>query len=73
MSFSAPRRGLTAVVGHSGAGKSTLFHLVERFLECDQGTLSVFGRDVARWPLGELRSRIGYVDQSFTLLESTVR
>ncbi|MEU6103061.1 ABC transporter ATP-binding protein [Streptomyces flaveolus] len=73
VSFSAPRRGLTAVVGHSGAGKSTLFHLVERFLECEQGTLSVLGRDVARWPLGELRSRIGYVDQSFTLLESTVR
>ncbi|MFI7295369.1 ABC transporter ATP-binding protein [Streptomyces sp. NPDC050121] len=73
VSFSAPRRGLTAVVGHSGAGKSTLFHLIERFLDCDQGTLSVFGHDVARWPLGELRSRIGYVDQSFTLLESTVR
>ncbi|MEQ8147006.1 ABC transporter ATP-binding protein [Streptomyces sp. OP7] len=73
VSFSAPRRGLTAVVGHSGAGKSTLFHLVERFLHSDRGTVSVLDRDVTRWTLHDLRSRLGYVDQSFTLLEGTVR
>ncbi|MFG3046761.1 ABC transporter ATP-binding protein [Streptomyces sp. NPDC048241] len=73
VSFSAPRRGLTAVVGHSGAGKSTLFHLIERFLECSEGTLSVLGQDVTDWPLHDLRSRLGYVDQSFTLLEGTIR
>ncbi|WP_053914455.1 ATP-binding cassette domain-containing protein [Streptomyces sp. SCSIO 75703] len=61
------------MVGFSGAGKSTPFHLVERFVECDRGTLSVLSRDVTRWLLPELRSRLGYVDQSFTLLEGTSR
>ncbi|MFD5516227.1 ABC transporter ATP-binding protein [Streptomyces sp. NPDC127066] len=73
VTFRVPRRGLTAVVGHSGAGKSTLFTLIERFMDSAEGTVSVLGRDVSRWPLQELRSRLGYVDQAFTLLEGTIR
>ncbi|MGX4692300.1 ABC transporter ATP-binding protein [Streptomyces sp. JNUCC 63] len=73
VTFRVPRRGLTAVVGHSGAGKSTLFTLIERFMDSSDGTLSVLGRDVSQWPLQQLRSRLGYVDQAFTLLEGTIR
>ncbi|MFJ2816629.1 ABC transporter ATP-binding protein [Streptomyces sp. NPDC087294] len=73
VTFRVPRRGLTAVVGHSGAGKSTLFTLIERFMESSDGTLSVLGHDVSQWPLQQLRSRLGYVDQAFTLLEGTIR
>jgi ATP-binding cassette subfamily B protein len=73
VSFTAPRRGLTALVGRSGAGKSTVLTLVERFLHPESGTLRVLGHDVRAWPLDELRRRVAYVDQSFTLLEGTVR
>ncbi|UFQ16864.1 MULTISPECIES: ABC transporter ATP-binding protein [Streptomyces] len=73
VSLRVPRRGLTAVVGHSGAGKSTLLTLIERFEDASSGSITVLGQDVRDWPLDALRSRIGYVDQSFTLLEGTVR
>ncbi|MEU4089860.1 ABC transporter ATP-binding protein [Streptomyces aureus] len=73
LTFSAPRRGLTALVGHSGAGKSTVLTLVERFMHPDRGTIRVLGHDVDGWPLDDLRRRVAYVDQTFTLLEGTVR
>ncbi|WP_328872377.1 ABC transporter ATP-binding protein/permease [Streptomyces sp. NBC_00287] len=73
VSFTAPRRGLTALVGRSGAGKSTVLTLVERFLHPGSGTVRVLGHDVGAWPLDQLRRRVAYVDQSFTLLEGTVR
>ncbi|MFF6999322.1 ABC transporter ATP-binding protein [Streptomyces sp. NPDC008313] len=73
LTFAAPRRGLTALVGHSGAGKSTVLTLVERFMHPDQGSIRVLGHDVDDWPLDALRRRVTYVDQAFTLLEGTVR
>ncbi|MER7503402.1 ABC transporter ATP-binding protein [Nonomuraea pusilla] len=71
--FTVPRHGLTAIVGRSGAGKTTVLGLVERFMDLDAGRIAVFGRDLPDWPLPELRGRIAYVDQSFTLLRDTVR
>ncbi|MFJ5557816.1 ABC transporter ATP-binding protein [Streptomyces sp. NPDC093250] len=73
VTFEAPRHGLTALVGHSGAGKSTVLTLVERFLHPDSGSVRVLGHDVHAWPLDQLRRRVAYVDQSFTLLEGSVR
>ncbi|MGA5520540.1 ABC transporter ATP-binding protein [Streptomyces pseudogriseolus] len=71
--FAAPARGLTALVGPSGAGKTTLLGLIERFLLPDSGRILVCGLPVERWPLHQLRREITYVDQSFTLVEGTVR
>ncbi|ALC29172.1 ABC transporter ATP-binding protein [Streptomyces bacillaris] len=73
VSFRVPARGLTAIVGASGAGKSTALQLIERFIAPSAGTVEVLGRPVERWPLGELRGRIAYVDQACTLIEGTVR
>jgi ATP-binding cassette subfamily B protein len=73
VSLTVPRRGLTALVGPSGGGKSTLLAMIERLLLPDGGTLTLHGADLSRWPLHELRRRLSYVDQSFTLLEGTVR
>ncbi|MFC9744471.1 ABC transporter ATP-binding protein [Streptomyces niveus] len=72
-SFAAPARGLTAIVGPSGAGKTTLLGLTERFLLPDSGRISLCGAPVEQWPLRQLRGEISYVDQSFTLVEGTVR
>ncbi|MEU5396667.1 ABC transporter ATP-binding protein [Streptomyces tibetensis] len=71
--FAAPRRGLTAIVGPSGAGKTTLLGLTERFLLPESGRIAVCGLPVEQWPLHQLRGAISYVDQSFTLVEGTVR
>ncbi|GHC96435.1 putative ABC transporter ATP-binding protein [Nocardiopsis terrae] len=71
--FNVPPRGLTAFVGPSGAGKSTVFALLERFYEPESGAVLVDGRDVREWPLAELRSVIGYVEQDAPVLAGTLR
>ncbi|MFD3699858.1 ABC transporter ATP-binding protein [Streptomyces sp. NPDC058646] len=71
--FEVPARGLTAVVGLSGAGKSTALALIERFMEPQSGRVHLFGEEATSLPLTELRGRIAFVDQAFTLLGDTVR
>nr|WP_241562073.1 ABC transporter ATP-binding protein [Streptomyces hoynatensis] len=73
VSFTVPPRGMTAFVGPSGAGKTTVFSLVERFYDATSGRVLVDGRDVRDWPLAELRSAIGYVEQDAPVLSGTLR
>ncbi|GLX01319.1 hypothetical protein Misp02_54050 [Microtetraspora sp. NBRC 16547] len=73
VTFEVPAGGMTALVGPSGAGKSTVFGLVERFYEPDSGAISVGGRDIRDWPLEELRSALGYVEQDAPILAGTLR
>ncbi|WHM36808.1 ABC transporter ATP-binding protein [Streptomyces sp. BPTC-684] len=73
VTFSAPREGLTAIVGASGAGKTTALSLIERFVQPNSGKVTILGHDTSIWPLQALRARIAYVDQAFTLVEATVR
>jgi ABC-type multidrug transport system fused ATPase/permease subunit len=73
VTFSVPPGGMTAIVGPSGAGKSTLFALIERFYDVTGGRILVDGRDVRDWPLGQLRSSIGYVEQDTPALAGTLR
>ncbi|MEU7985634.1 ABC transporter ATP-binding protein [Streptosporangium canum] len=73
VSFTVPAGGMTALVGPSGAGKSTVFALLERFYEQQSGTISVDGRDIGQWPLGELRASFGYVEQDAPVLDGSLR
>lgn len=73
VSLSVPERGVTAVVGLSGAGKTTLFQLIERFHRPWQGTVRLGGADLARMPLEQIRTTVGYVEQHNALLRGTIR
>ncbi len=73
VSFEVLAGGLTALVGPSGAGKSTVFALLERFYEQQAGTITIDGRDIADWPLAELRACLGYVEQDAPVLDGTLR
>lgn len=68
-----PGAGMTAFVGPSGAGKSTVFSLIERFYETTGGRILVDGKDIRQWPLAELRSVVGYVEQDAPVLAGTLR
>jgi phospholipid/cholesterol/gamma-HCH transport system ATP-binding protein len=72
------KRGENVVVlGKSGQGKSVTIQCIVGLLTPDNGTVKVFGEDVARMneeQLKELRTRVGFLFQSGALYDSmTVR
>ena len=62
-----------ALVGPSGAGKSTILNLIPRFYDCDDGRLTIDGRDIRDVTLASLRANIALVAQDITLFDDTVR
>jgi len=66
------RRGrITAIMGPSGGGKTTLLKLITGQIVPDQGSVRVFGQDVAslgRKALYALRQRLGLLFQNGALL-----
>jgi ATP-binding cassette, subfamily B, bacterial len=68
----APGR-LTALVGPSGAGKTTLSHLVPRFYDPQQGTVSIDGHDVRTLTFESLGRAVGLVLQDTYLFHDSLR
>jgi lipopolysaccharide export system ATP-binding protein len=66
---------VVGVLGPSGAGKSTLFRALVGESPPDEGTVTLRGVDVTRWPLWRrARAGVGYVPQGPSVLwELTVR
>ncbi|MDX6611604.1 MAG: ATP-binding cassette, subfamily multidrug efflux pump [Blastocatellia bacterium] len=61
-----------AFVGRTGSGKSTLISLIPRILEAPPNTVFVDGVSVHQYPLAQLRSSIGYVQQETFLFSDTL-
>ncbi len=62
-----------ALVGPSGGGKTTLSHLLPRFYDVSEGSISVDGHDIRSLKLGNLRRHIGIVQQQVFLFTGTIR
>ncbi|MEU1488430.1 ABC transporter ATP-binding protein [Streptomyces sp. NPDC005752] len=73
LSFRVESGTKTAIVGPSGVGKSTVLSLIERFYEPTAGRVLIDNGDINNIPLNELRSWIGYVEQSAPVLAGTLR
>jgi cell division transport system ATP-binding protein len=72
LSFSLAPGSFHFLTGPSGAGKSSLLRLMYLAQRPTRGLITLFGRDVATLPRGEmpaLRRRIGVVFQEFRLLD----
>ncbi|MBI3163672.1 MAG: ABC transporter ATP-binding protein [Chloroflexi bacterium] len=61
-----------ALVGHTGAGKSSIAKLIARFYEFQNGNLSIDGRDIRTFDLGQYRRQLGIVSQVPFLFSGTV-
>ncbi|MFZ2491954.1 MAG: ABC transporter ATP-binding protein [Thermoanaerobaculia bacterium] len=72
VSFRAPARTTTALVGSSGSGKSTLMSLVMTFNHPQSGRILIDGRDLATLRLHDYRSHLGIVLQENFLFDGTI-
>ena len=73
VSFTAPARQLTALVGPSGAGKTTITHLVSRLYDPDDGAVRIAGLDLRDVTQESLHDTIGVVTQDAHLFHDTIR
>jgi thiol reductant ABC exporter CydC subunit len=62
-----------AMVGPSGAGKTTVTHLLFRFLDPEQGQVTIAGRDVREYRQEDVRSTFALAGQEAHLFASTIR
>lgn len=60
------------IIGGTGSGKSTFINLIPRFYDVVSGRVLVNGIDVKRFPLKELREKIGIVPQKAVLFTGTI-
>lgn len=60
------------LVGESGAGKSTILKILLGFLSPQKGTVSVDGNTLNDKTLHSWREKIGYVQQDFYLLDTSL-
>jgi ATP-binding cassette subfamily B protein len=62
-----------ALVGQTGSGKTTLARLMSRFIDPDEGTISVGGVDLREVPMSSLRRSVAVVPQEGFLFDGSIR
>ena len=72
ISFTANPGETTAIIGSTGCGKSTLIHLIPRFYDVKEGSITLDGIDIRDLPQKKLRSLIGLVPQKGILFSGTI-
>ena len=73
VTFAAPARRLTALVGPSGAGKTTITALVSRLYDPDEGSVRIGGADIKDVTQESLHDAVGVVTQDAHLYHDTIR
>lgn len=73
LSFSANKGETIGIIGGTGSGKTTLVNLIPRFYDVTEGKVLIDGIDVRKYPIRQLRSRIGIVPQRALLFKGTIR
>lgn len=72
ISFKAEPGKTTAIIGSTGCGKSTLIHLIPRFYDVTEGSITVDGIDIRKLSQKKLRDMIGLVPQKGMLFSGTI-
>lgn len=72
ISFTLNKGEILGIIGGTGSGKSTLANLVPRFYDITSGNISIFGKDIKKYSLEELRKLIGIVPQRAALFSGTI-
>lgn len=72
VSFDIAKGKTVALVGPSGGGKSTIMDLIPRFMDVQQGRVTIDGHDLRDVQRHSLRALIGTVDQEAMLFNDSV-
>ena len=72
ISFIAPERSMTALVGKSGSGKSTIVNLINRFWEINDGSITIGGVDIRDMSIESLYKSISMVFQKVFLFNDSI-
>lgn len=73
ISFTAEPGQMVAILGATGAGKSSLIHLIPRFYDVSDGSITIDGVDVRNISQKALRKTIGIAMQDVLLFSGTIR
>ena len=72
INFTAKPGETTAIIGSTGSGKSTIVNLIPRFYDITSGNIKIFGKDIKKYSMEELRKLIGIVPQRAALFSGTI-
>ena len=72
VSLSVPSGSTVAFVGPSGGGKTTICHLISRFWDVDEGSVTLDGKDVREYSMDSLMKNFSFVFQSVYLFHDTI-
>ncbi|MBC8401525.1 MAG: phosphonate ABC transporter ATP-binding protein [Candidatus Marinimicrobia bacterium] len=68
VSFTAPEKMFTVILGPSGAGKTTLLRTVNRLVNPTGGNINIDGIEVTDQNLKQIRTGVGMIFQQFNLV-----
>ncbi|MCH9035762.1 MAG: ABC transporter ATP-binding protein [Chloroflexi bacterium] len=64
---------VVALLGATGSGKTTIVHLIPRFYDVSQGSITIDGLNVGDVTLKSLRREVGIVQQEMFLFADSIR
>ena len=70
--FEAKPGETTAIIGSTGCGKSTLIHLIPRFYDVTDGSVTIDGVDIRDISQEKLRDLLGFVPQKAVLFSGDI-
>lgn len=73
LSFSLGKGETVGIIGGTGSGKTTLVNLIPRFYDVTEGEVLIDGVNVKKYPVEQLRNKIGIVPQRAMLFKGTIR
>jgi len=72
VSFEIHRGQTLGIVGPPGAGKSTIAHLIPRFYDVTEGSITIDGQDIRDVTLKSLRSAVSVIQQDIFLFTAGI-
>lgn len=73
LDFAIGRGETVGIIGGTGSGKTSVVNLIPRFYDVTGGSVLVDGVDVKKYPLKQLRGKIGIVPQKAVLFKGPIR